>query len=866
MAEIETKSQVTETTELTPEVRDGIAKAISNWIDDNSKEFEHIKSIRKGLVGNEAIRRDSIDLLLKKSRYAQIFFNTKYHNGKIDIEHNLKDGFLGEVLQGVMQDLDCQKKGETVHDAINRYCDSINIEELKDCKTQIQNSLGIAKNERNKTGSHPNKGTGMPATDDDWRETWRKHIVVLLIIGFVEYHKEKQNREIVGERKIEDIIKDCLSKWYDEPDHQSFNGVYPDFKKEFIDKKKNQIIQEIIPILNKKSMHRPLHSIISSLNEKQELVTAEGFPDMGKFAKELLYYTNCSIYSNVYGGCAVENSSFDNGFVLLEKLCTHIGKVNKSAITEIENGIRNIAQINADFEDFNVYFFRTLFLIGALKLCIKEMKSGVLFFTKDANVKVKLYEKAREIDLSKEDNPYYWNNFQSLFKFNDQRQDNASANCGNKSKNKSITIKKSRWCIVLIYFPDKGENKMEVVKETNFPGLENLDELWQEFIKVPEIENGNGGGDGGSIGGNPPIPTGNPLQQNKQAFNDYKEKIKSGLYDDFGVFIDHVNELVKAIDSLSYDENKGLDGNKTAVDTEEKKIRIELVNLRNQSFQERNQKDFKKCKEEYIKKIQKLSESNGNYYELIAKAQKEIEEQQYDDLKDFSSNEIALKNILEELNFNLHEREAFEKEKQSLLSELEQLDCKSKKGAFLKANAKERITDLRYDEFRADKVALMNIMVQLKKDLAKIGFLDISIEKTIIITQWIDKNWKWCALALCTIVLAIVLFVVFDGDDRVRIPIDEAVPSLESKSWRISEMDSKSVFGSAEVSSVDGSNTHYSLRHITETGKEIIVTFNVDWQTGTAMSPELGEGKIEKDSKLNTIKIIFEEWTISRYY
>lgn len=866
MAEIETKSQVSEPTELTPEERDGLAKAISNWIDENPKEFKNIDSVRIGLVKNENIRRDSIGLLLEKSTNAQTFFEIKYNNDKIEIDHNLRDNRLGSALEGVLKDIQCNNN-EKLDDAIRKYCNNINIEELNEDKGQIQDYLlNETKEKRNfASGAHVNKKTGKLVTDDECREAWKDHIVGLLIIGLVEYYKNRG----INKKENEDLIKvkECLSRWYDEPNHQSFKGAPQIIKEKLLNENKEKLISEIIPIFKEKSILELLLCIISSLDEKQELVTVEGFPDMVKFSQELLFYANCSIYRNVYGGCSVENSKLETGFELLEKLCIQIGKSHNSAVTEIISGIKKISQINKDSEVFDAHFFKTLFLIGALKLCIKDAKTGVVFFTKDVNVKVKLYKSAEEANLTKEYNPYFWKISKDFLDNKNNKNRNkitnkATANCGNKSINDSITIKKNQWCIVLLYFPDKGENKMKVVKETNFPGLENLDELWQKFIKVPEIGNNNEDDDDGKI----TIPKKNSLQESKQAFNDYKEKIKSCLYDDFGVFIDHVNELVKAIDSLSYDENKGLDGNKTAVDTEEKKIRIELVNLRNQSFQERNQKDFEKCKEEYNKKIQKLSESNGNYYELIAKAQKEIEEQQYDDSKDFSSNEIALKNIFEELNFKLHERDAFEKEKQSLLSELEQLDCKSKKGALLKANAKEKIVALTYDEFRADKVALMNIMVQLKKDLAKIGFLDISIEKTIIITQWIDKNWKWSALALCTIVLAIVLFVVFDGDDRVRIPIDEAVPSLESKSWRISEMDSKSVFGSAEVSSVDGSNTHYSLRHITETGKEIIVTFNVDWQTGTVMSPELGEGKIEKDSKLNTIKIIFEEWTISRYY
>ena len=135
-----------------------------------------------------------------------------------------------------------------------------------------------------------------------------------------------------------------------------------------------------------------------------------------------------------------------------------------------------------------------------------------------------------------------------------------------------------------------------------------------------------------------------------------------------------------------------------------------------------------------------------------------------------------------------------------------------------------------------------------------------------ILTQWVDKNWKWCALVMTTIVLAVVLMNVYDGDHRVRVPSDEAIPSLEGNTWRVSIMDGKKVFESAEVNSISGSNTHYRMRHITNTGEEIIVTFDVNWQKGTVISPELGEGTIERNKKLNELKIIFEKWTITKNY
>lgn len=878
MAEMETKSPVSETKELTPEEKDGLAKAINNWIVENPKEFAHIKSVRKGLVENEEIRCDSIDLILKKSSNAQIFFNLKYTNDKIEIDHNLRDNRLGSTLEGVLNDLRKIKSNEKLDDAINNYCNNINIEELKDDKDQILNFLITAKNKRNITGPHLDNG--LPATDDKCREAWRDHIVGLLIIGFVEYHKNKQKRKRSEIKKSEDIIKKCLSDWYNAPSHQSFNGVHPRFKEDFIDNKKDELIKEIIPIFKEKIIQEPLLNIISSLDEKQELVTVDDFPNMEKFAKELLFYANCSIKSDVYDGCTVENSSLDTGLELLEKLCLHLvesRKSAKSAITETKSGFKNIAQINENSEDFDVYFFRTLFLIGALKLCFKEAKSGVVFFTKDVNVIVKPFKNAKETDLINltKNEPHYRMNHQGLFDRNNKKTNEATANCGKESINKSITIKKTQWCIVLIYFPDKGENMMEVVKETSFPGLENIDELWQDFIKkVPEIRSGNGDDDSGKTGDNEEDTSGttpivDTLQQNKQAFNDYKEKNKNDLFVGFGDLIDKVNEFVKVIDNLSYDEDKSLEGNKTVIDTEIRKIRIELDKLRKQSQISNDLKEFEKCKEEYIKEIQKLNCCDERCQELKENAQKDIIAQPFDDTKDLLINKSVLNKIYETLNTILQERIIFEDEKQSSLNELKRLEGKSQKGILLKKDATSKIEELAFDESKnldANKAALKTIIEQLKSDLAKIGFLDIAKDKINISVQWVDKNWKWCALVLCTIVLGTVLMIVYNGDERVRIPTGEAVPSLESNEWRISEMDGKSVLESAEVRSADGSNTHYSLRHITETGKEIIVTFNIDWQMGTATSPELGEGKIEKDSKLNTIKITFEKWTIKKYY
>ena len=842
-----------------------VLKAINNWIanEDNLKvkyvDITTIPTLYNEMINPGEIRDDAIRYFFDKSEVTRHFFDAIIIDGEIDFNREpvFRDaGFVG-TYEGIFIEL--KFKNNTLEDNIDKYYSRNLI--FADLDSTVKSRLHGVRRWRNKI--HPDKNTGKRTTDEEWRKAWTAYVIGILIIAYIEYKKKLKEEQIMNP----------LKEWYKKNNQSVLNVIYDKFKEYYL--KDDLYINHVNNIIFRNiTLYKSLAEIYNLLDERQCLVSTEGLPDLVSFIKLFVFEANGYIYKNAYNSINCnddEIQSLDNGIDLLGKLCIQTCYKNEEIVVEVRsccNEIANMANKDNNIQIFNTHFFRALFLIAALKQAVSMASTGACYYTETKRVRINRNGKDNNYDELREKESLFQIAYDPKTRDGDKPLRPIIEWKGDNKHNLEIQLEKKKWSIVLIYISPDGQLQKRI-KKVDFPGLEDLNKLWKEFLQVPETEDGDGDGNGGNTGvdgGNPPIPTPPPLQQNKQAFNDYKEKIKSGLYDDFGVFIDHVNELVKAIDGLSYDENKGLDGNKTAVDTEEKKIRIELVNLRNQSFQERNQKDFEKCKEEYIKKIQKLSESNGNYYELIAKAQKEIEEQQYDDLKDFSSNEIALKNILEELNFNLHEREAFEKEKQSLLSELEQLDCKSKKGAFLKANAKERITDLRYDEFRADKVALMNIMVQLKKDLAKIGFLDISIEKTIIITQWIDKNWKWCALALCTIVLAIVLFVVFDGDDRVRIPIDEAVPSLESKSWRISEMDSKSVFGSAEVSSVDGSNTHYSLRHITETGKEIIVTFNVDWQTGTAMSPELGEGKIEKDSKLNTIKIIFEEWTISRYY
>ena len=135
-----------------------------------------------------------------------------------------------------------------------------------------------------------------------------------------------------------------------------------------------------------------------------------------------------------------------------------------------------------------------------------------------------------------------------------------------------------------------------------------------------------------------------------------------------------------------------------------------------------------------------------------------------------------------------------------------------------------------------------------------------------IFNYWLKSNWKWCIGILLSIIVALVLMNIWRGDDTVKVPLGDSKPPLESNTWRISQMDGINVHESAEVFSVNGSNTHYGIRHITETGKEIVVNFDVDWQMGTVVSPELGEGKIERDDKLKELNLTFEKWTLKRNY
>ena len=156
-----------------------------------------------------------------------------------------------------------------------------------------------------------------------------------------------------------------------------------------------------------------------------------------------------------------------------------------------------------------------------------------------------------------------------------------------------------------------------------------------------------------------------------------------------------------------------------------------------------------------------------------------------------------------------------------------------------------------------------------KKHIEQINLLQKEIEKKKWINichQWWNNNWKWCIGMLLSIIVALTLMNVWRGDNTVKVPLGETTPSLESNAWRISKMDGINVNESAEVFSVNGSNTHYSIRHITETGKEILVNFEIDWQMGTVVSPELGEGKIERDNKMNELKLSFEKWTLKRKY
>jgi hypothetical protein len=42
------------------------------------------------------------------------------------------------------------------------------------------------------------------------------------------------------------------------------------------------------------------------------------------------------------------------------------------------------------------------------------------------------------------------------------------------------------------------------------------------------------------------------------------------------------------------------------------------------------------------------------------------------------------------------------------------------------------------------------------------------------------------------------------------------------------------------------------------------ITFNYDRQTGRLISPQLGEGRVEKIDRMIKLRITFEGWTIER--
>lgn len=250
---------------------------------------------------------------------------------------------------------------------------------------------------------------------------------------------------------------------------------------------------------------------------------------------------------------------------------------------------------------------------------------------------------------------------------------------------------------------------------------------------------------------------------------------------------------------------------------------------------------------------------DGQEREVVIKSKnKEIE----DNLAKLKGEKEHLNLLVQELIQDKNNIEAFGLFKISCSRHILQLRGKSKRCNELKESAKNKIEAMTYNKdlsLEDNKEALNRIIENLKIDLSKVGVWDNA-------KQWTIDNWKWSVGILLFVIFALLLMNVWGGDDTLKVPLSETTPSLESNTWKISKMDGINVNESAEVYSVDGSNSHYGMRHITENGREISVTFNVDWQLETVSSPELGEGKIERDDKLNELKLIFEKWTLKRYY
>jgi hypothetical protein len=138
---------------------------------------------------------------------------------------------------------------------------------------------------------------------------------------------------------------------------------------------------------------------------------------------------------------------------------------------------------------------------------------------------------------------------------------------------------------------------------------------------------------------------------------------------------------------------------------------------------------------------------------------------------------------------------------------------------------------------------------------------------------------KWIIALIAGVLAAVVGLVLINtcsGNDSPSAILSEQaedglpqMPPLDGSSWTVVQMEGQHMplgTAGAEIHSMDNGGTDLRMGVLNDYGAYREITLTYDRQTGRLLSPELGEGHVEKDERLMKLKIVFEGWLLEKMY
>lgn len=817
--------------------RIGTIVMLTNCLDDPEKSKEVIKYLFTafGKLANEHLFQffdkiyDAVNEVIKWEK---------------EPGHDIKRGILETIFSALGYSGKLEERIDSFFKNLN-LDNSTNINLFK----QVKDGLHKAREKRNKV--HPDDS---PLTQEEQIDQYQSQTIALFAISCVcfELGIKVVEQEKAVEKKDKDTIQisdDKLISWFNK-NIDLFTSLSESSYESYIEGKEAKLVATITRVSNNvPTLSENLFFLMQKMEDDENYEIKPG-TDLGKeipfknLFELFLEKVNENLNKEINKQYAKNDFSWEKGMDVLKKMSENIKKKHGTILTEIEVGWKQTEKMQEDHRitgAFNTFFFRTLFLISALKNAIEDNHSGIAFYTEDRNVSIKPFEDAKYTENLKSGEMYI-----SPAKYYDV----VTAECGNNDPiKKKIEVTKGLWSVVFIHFPSNGDSTMApsvtLCKKVKYPGLEDFKQLWeQQFLekdgqknkhkddkKIKQEENEPAVDatvlkkariDSEEVEKKKPEDdikiekeeqqpqeSDSRVKENEQKFFDYVQGQKKQLLETYKKEILLANKEAKELDELKYNERMTLEGNYNVVDSQitivKAKIDAEL----------KKQEDSKKALEREAQR-------------------KELEKK-------------------------------FEKEKEETLSGLKNLYVNTNVIRDCKEQAIKNIQELCYDHTISSEENKNKIVEIDKNCRAEIVRLE---EDRLInkLNKWLNKNWKWCLGMIAFVVLFFVLMNIGNSDGRMTVPEGKAVPSLESNKWTVPLMDGNSVNELATISSIDGSDSHYNIHIIDGNGKEINATIRVDWQNGIVMSPELGEGKVVENNKMKSINLIFEKWKFTKNY